>query len=1260
MKKGTEGVVSPPVGGEETRSCSSHDDGPSDSKHDLPSSSSPSSSSDFQGFTPASQMYSLKRKRVGAGLRGSSNPFQAAAELLKSSGGQDDCEGSGARLGAVSNTQTADTVCGLGDPAVESERGKRQKTEPATTVSSPATAKPSAEAPRSLNSPSKGTSKKQQKLALAAKMSRSICHYFTKKKGEESTPDTATLISPGEQHKTDLESACAPQGEDEHEVKAPLEIKRLPKLNDKGLESEEPPAAKRHRPLQNKKKRVTFDTNVQERKEGQEGALGVLQAPEKAENLNEGTGNVGVLQAPEKTETGGNMGVLQTIEKAETLNERAGGNVGVLKATEKDKTLKKGSGLDVGAEKAMTVKRRVGENVGAHGAPEKVVTLKEAADIVVHCLDPFYSQGKFATKDLFKSFARFLSHLLTEGKSCGRNQGGVSLHCCACVRSVLIVVLVSAVKSEARSLIKRFFSSIQRCESESDWANLREMKKGWTDCLRLHPPVPPAPPTYLLITASSRWTTTLMLQPYPSSVTVTQCGGKEEGPTAATFVPLNQIFPPRRGSDSGEMSVPGTDEGCTQLDGNLSGSTTARTDPKNQGKSGDPSFKVGQRLCGAPIQMLSPGRMEEFVTEEEEPWYDQRDLEQGCGRADATHRVKNHSLCSAEEFPLFATRRNLHLAAELGKTLLEQNRELEDSLQQMYMTSEDQVQEIEVPAHTDIHTVLTWTYLFTNVPHTVLTWTRLFTNVPHTVLTWTRLFTNVPHTVLTWTCLLTNVPHTVLTWTRLFPNVPHTVLTWTRLFTNVPHTVLTWTCLLTNVPHTVLTWTRLFTNVPHTLLTWTRLFTNVPHTVLYLSKQLEMLREMNEQHAKVYEQLDVTAHELELTNQGLEQESKASQEKIERERCVRMCVQPAMVFATGHLCMFLLTGTMEMLQGQVDALTAQVEELRSLEQLRFRRDKRERRRTIHSFPCMRELCSRPSFGDGPAVGRTVRPEHSQIEEENERLRDVVSSLRSAMSTERSRREQAEQECTSVLQDLGALERRLQGAESCRLRVRELEAELQEMQQLCRPRVLVINPDEGLAQTLLRSAPESDTPEEAGPGAEDGAGGGGGDNLQAASPVRKSCSDTALNAMVTRDGAGRGRASYAIHAPGGPQRGMSILREVDEQYHALLEKYEELLGKCRRHEDSLRHAGVQTSRPISRDPSMKDGASSGPTPGPVLGPDLLPNPEEAFQGISSQVEAVDKRLGQNTPEYKALFKEIFSRIQKTKTHAKSSKASKSSK
>uniref|UniRef100_A0A8C7SS61 Cerebellar degeneration-related protein 2-like n=1 Tax=Oncorhynchus mykiss TaxID=8022 RepID=A0A8C7SS61_ONCMY len=450
--------------------------------------------------------------------------------------------------------------------------------------------------------------------------------------------------------------------------------------------------------------------------------------------------------------------------------------------------------------------------------------------------------------------------------------------------------------------------------------------------------------------------------------------------------------------------------------------------------------------------MLRAVRMEEFVTEEDEPWYDQRDLEQ-----------------------------DLHLAAELGKTLLERNKELEDSLQQMYINNEEQVQEIE-----------------------------------------------------------------------------------------------------------------------------------------YLSKQLEMLREMNEQHAKVYEQLDVTARELEITNEKLVIESKASQQKIDR-----------------------LTGTMETLQAQVDTMTARVEELRTLEKLRDHREEQERRKTVHSFPCLKELCTAPKYEDGflvanpGSVDLVSERERRPLDEENERLKGVVSSLRSAMVAERGRREGAERECTAVLQEFELMEQRLLGAEGCQLRVQELEAELQEMQQLRRSRVCLL--DEGLEQTLLNNAPETDTPEE-GPG--------------------KSCSDTALNAISACDASGRRQGSYAIHANGVRKRGMSILREVDEQYHALLEKYEELLGKCRRHEESMCHAGVQTSRPVSRDPSMKDYSMA--TPGPsamAAAPPTLPqtpSTPEALEGISRQVDQVDKRLGQNTPEYKALFKEIFSRLQKTKSEVNSTK------
>lgn len=58
--------------------------------------------------------------------------------------------------------------------------------------------------------------------------------------------------------------------------------------------------------------------------------------------------------------------------------------------------------------------------------------------------------------------------------------------------------------------------------------------------------------------------------------------------------------------------------------------------------------------------------MEDFFVEEEEFWYDQQDLEQ-----------------------------DLYLVVELGKILLERNKELEGFLQQMYVINEEQVQEIE-------------------------------------------------------------------------------------------------------------------------------------------------------------------------------------------------------------------------------------------------------------------------------------------------------------------------------------------------------------------------------------------------------------------------------------------------------------------------------------------------------------------------------------------------------------------------------------
>ncbi|XP_003464846.1 cerebellar degeneration-related protein 2-like isoform X2 [Cavia porcellus] len=448
--------------------------------------------------------------------------------------------------------------------------------------------------------------------------------------------------------------------------------------------------------------------------------------------------------------------------------------------------------------------------------------------------------------------------------------------------------------------------------------------------------------------------------------------------------------------------------------------------------------------------------MEDFSAEEEEPWYDQQDLEQ-----------------------------DLHLAAELGKTLLERNKELEESLQQMYSTNEEQVQEIE-----------------------------------------------------------------------------------------------------------------------------------------YLTKQLDMLRHVNEQHAKVYEQLDLTARDLELTNQRLVLESKAAQQKIHG-----------------------LTETEERLQAQVEELQAQVEQLRGLKQLCMRREKRDRRRTIHTFPCLKELCTSPRCEDAFRLhSSSLELGPRTLEQENERLQTLVEVLRSQVSQERQRKERAEREYTAVLQEYTELERQLCEMEGCRLRVQELEAEILELQQMKQAKTYLLGRDDHLAEALLApltQVPEADDPQ---PGSGDDSSVPDGVASPAASPghaVRKSCSDTALNAIVAKDPAGRHAGSLTLHANSVRRRGMSILREVDEQYHALLEKYEELLSKCRQHGAGVRHAGVQTSRPISRDSSWRDlrGGEEG---------------QGGEKSLSQHVEAVDKRLEQSQPEYKALFKEIFARIQKTKADINATK------
>lgn len=50
----------------------------------------------------------------------------------------------------------------------------------------------------------------------------------------------------------------------------------------------------------------------------------------------------------------------------------------------------------------------------------------------------------------------------------------------------------------------------------------------------------------------------------------------------------------------------------------------------------------------------------------------------------------------------------------------------------------------------------------------------------------------------------------------------------------------------------------------------------------YLTKQVDLLRQMNDQHSKVYEQLDTAARDLEQSNHRLVQDNRLAQQKIQR------------------------------------------------------------------------------------------------------------------------------------------------------------------------------------------------------------------------------------------------------------------------------------------------------------------------------------------------------------------------------------------
>ncbi|XP_006176528.1 ATP-dependent DNA helicase Q5 isoform X1 [Camelus ferus] len=344
---------------------------------------------------PASQVYSLKHKRVGAGFPKGSCPFQTATELMEKTQAkeQDPQPAQGGKQEPPSRP------CGLQDEdrsePLPGPRGEVPGSSahcggpyPEKKAKGPSQGSPSAKA---------RVTKKQQLLAAAAlKDSQNIARFFCQR-AEGQPPVTS---APG------AEGASPSCGE----VRGPL-------------------------------------TAPEECTGEEDGAMGHLAAHPQTKECTREEPSVCPLRDQRPPE--GQPTPTKETQRGKRLRPQQGSPES--QAQKRPRSAAKASIL-AETKGSISASDQGTMNSAAQGSCQLSapgISLKEAANVVVKCLTPFYKEGKFASKELFKAFARHLSHSLTQNPSPGRS-----------------------VKEEAQNVIKLLFHGRARCESEADWHGL--------------------------------------------------------------------------------------------------------------------------------------------------------------------------------------------------------------------------------------------------------------------------------------------------------------------------------------------------------------------------------------------------------------------------------------------------------------------------------------------------------------------------------------------------------------------------------------------------------------------------------------------------------------------------------------------------------------------------------------------------------------------------------------------------------------------
>ncbi|XP_053816542.1 ATP-dependent DNA helicase Q5 isoform X4 [Vidua chalybeata] len=405
-----------------------------------------------EDFVPASQVPSFKPKRVGAGFPKKSSLFQTASELLKI---QEESDAKPVKKDCPSGQDNSNYSLDLDirNPVLQGEETVTKAVGESAGVELHPEKKeqqPSPDTKSALGeSPAKKSkrSKKQQMLAEAAKKeSQDISKFFSLPKAGSKAQSCSVAKGDGCSASTvpqvSSQSVCQKKPTAQENKDGSGDLTGQFQGENKELRETEVTLPERG---ENSKTQQAAESEFLEEEIDVKSSVAENVAETELPVVGEGDsgkrpGSVEDMESPAKKR-------LRTAAKSSILTQPEGKSVGLTK-------------------KKVTFDSNL-EQCDKEGSSKTIqpvtkgISLKETADIVVKYLTPFYKGGKFASKDLFKGFARHLSHLLTQEQSPARKTDGVSS---------------LAVKEEAQRLIKEFFKTRLRCESEADWEELQSLE----------------------------------------------------------------------------------------------------------------------------------------------------------------------------------------------------------------------------------------------------------------------------------------------------------------------------------------------------------------------------------------------------------------------------------------------------------------------------------------------------------------------------------------------------------------------------------------------------------------------------------------------------------------------------------------------------------------------------------------------------------------------------------------------------------------